>query len=556
MLALIATIAGSVITAYSAYKIYTTRSVQSRKLRDMEILRRLNVPPKKQVRVWSFLMALGLILLTPGLGLLLSSDPISGYAEGTSYPNLRATPSKSPVIVPPMETMESSPRTVRDAGSGASRALSFFAPSGGGGKGSSSGAAVTTSRPTSAGSDPTGDTSISDDAGGASKTKLASSGPKTDGASEKEANSEASEYEGNRRETAPAAPDITTYSAKIDAAPEKTSSKEGKEPPLIASKTEKEGFEVPSRTVPEEPEDERPAYAPHRQVAETSPELIPEETAAGTVAIGPENLPATEDGTDREPMEVSVAEKGPGPILDGPAAIRPKKGAEIETGDEATDDLLTETVTDPEDEQKTKTGTDLETPVISAAEKGPDPTPGDTSAGEEIVEEGPVKSTTPEDSGSWDIGKVPASGEHSPDMEVAATTGIFDAASTGNTTPQIEGVKRLEFKAAPPSTTEETGNLSEDNTTVSGPEDETNQTKATLSNLNLPFGDGERGPRLDTFGKGFNFETGLERFGSGREVAIDENGTLMPAPIMEFEKMDFGSNVGGGFGLTPSSPFG
>jgi hypothetical protein len=552
MLALIATITGSVITAYSAYKIYTTRSVQSRKLRDMEFLRRLNVPPKKQVRVWSFLMALGLILLTPGLGFLLATDPISGYGEGASYPNLRATPSKSPVIVPPTEKMESSPRSVRDAGSGTSRAVPLFAPSGGGGKGSFSGAAVTTSGPTSAGSDSTMDISISDDAGGVPRTKLASSGPKTDGASEKTANSDASETEVNRRDTASTAQDITTYSAKIDAAPEKTSSKEGKEPPLIASKIEKEGLEAPSRTVPGEPLDERPAYAPLRQEAETSPELIPEETSAGAVAIGTENLPATEDGADREPTEVSRSETGPGPILEGPEAIKPEKGAEIEAEDEATDDLLTENATTPEDGPETETGTDLETAEVSAAEEGSEPTPGDTSAEEEIVEEGPIKSRSPEASGSWEIGgEVTASGQ------ISSKTGIFDAAaSTANTTPQIEGVKRLEFKAAPPSTTEEIGNLSEDNMTVSGPEDVTNQTKATLSNLNLPFGDGERGPRLDTFGKGFNFDTGLERFGSGREVAFDENGTLMPVPIMEFEKMDFGSNFGGGFGLTPTSPFG
>jgi len=50
MLALAATITGIIITGYSAYKIQDARRGEGRKLRDMEVLRRLNVPPKKQVR--------------------------------------------------------------------------------------------------------------------------------------------------------------------------------------------------------------------------------------------------------------------------------------------------------------------------------------------------------------------------------------------------------------------------------------------------------------------------------------------------------------------------
>jgi len=152
MLALVATIAGSVITGYSAYKIHTIRRGQDRKLRDMEVLRRLNISPKKQVRVWSLLMALGLVLLTPGLGYLLCCDQISGSGSDAPYSDLKSNPSGNPAIVPPSEKLDKTPRTVEDDESGTSgQPLIFFGSSGGGGSSrkSSSGGSSTASEPSS-----------------------------------------------------------------------------------------------------------------------------------------------------------------------------------------------------------------------------------------------------------------------------------------------------------------------------------------------------------------------------------------------------------------------
>ncbi|UEC43093.1 MAG: hypothetical protein METHAR1v1_1070002 [Methanothrix sp.] len=144
MLALLATVAGSMITGYSAYKILTTHKGRDRKLRDMEVLRRLNIPPKKQARVWSVLMVLGIVLLTPGLGLLLSNDPVSWSGGGGSSSDLRVDPgSGRPVMVPPTEKLDKTPRMVERDESGRSASPAFFGSSGGG-KSSYSGKGGTT----------------------------------------------------------------------------------------------------------------------------------------------------------------------------------------------------------------------------------------------------------------------------------------------------------------------------------------------------------------------------------------------------------------------------
>ncbi|MGC9515501.1 hypothetical protein, partial [Methanocrinis sp.] len=142
MLALVATIVGSIITGYSAYKIHAIRGGQGRKLRDMEVLRRLNISPKKQVRLWSFLLALGLVLLTPGLGYLLCSDQISGGGGDASYSYLRATSSGNPTAVPLSEKLDKTPRTVEKDVSGSS-GFSFFPSGGGSSRRSSSGGGST-----------------------------------------------------------------------------------------------------------------------------------------------------------------------------------------------------------------------------------------------------------------------------------------------------------------------------------------------------------------------------------------------------------------------------
>ncbi|MDF0591715.1 hypothetical protein [Candidatus Methanocrinis natronophilus] len=147
MLTLLATVAGSMITGYSAYKILTIRKGRDRKLRDMEVLRRLNMPPKKQARVWSVLMVLGIVLLTPGLGLLLSNDPVSWSVGGRSPSDMRVDPgSGRPVMVPPTEKLDKTPRMVERDESGRSASPAFFVSSGGG-KSSYSGGVTAPDKP-------------------------------------------------------------------------------------------------------------------------------------------------------------------------------------------------------------------------------------------------------------------------------------------------------------------------------------------------------------------------------------------------------------------------
>jgi len=584
MLALIATIAGSVVTGYSAYKIHTFRNGQGRKLRDMEVLRRLNIPPKKQVRVWSFIMALGLVLLTPGLGFLLSYDSISDDGGNAPYSNLRATTSGSPVVVPPSEKLDNTPRIVDKDESGTSGRTFFFASSGGGGsRKSSSGGSGTTSRSSSSenvtstdetssagydndtlssgGEDSTYGVSDINETAEFSETKLASSGPKIGATSEMTANTTAAESENLKSETETTPIFDRTKSAKIDAVPEKTSAEGASEPSEVAGKTELAPTEASTepaiidsapekRTVPDtsgysvdgrEPKSNptetqtEPAIikaAPEKRTAADTTgysvvETLPESTAPETLTesavidIGPEKSTAVD--TSEYSVAESVPESTPTETKTEPEVI----------------ESVPEKTTAPDTSGFSETGDEFESPSSTTLSE-----PSDSEVGSDLPETSPLSTVS-------DLGDEPDRSWLSSAIENPATNSISDPAAfpAEETESQIDEVKKLEFKEENTSKTNGTGNDSVEGTELAN---------NLLPNLEGPFGDFETGPRLDTFGKGFDFDTEFINFTpvSRPEMGIDKNDTSSSVPIMEFEKMDLGSNFGGGFGLTPSSPFG
>jgi hypothetical protein len=529
MLALVAIIAGSVITGYSAYKIHALRRGRGRKLRDMEILRRLDIPPKKQVRVWSFLMVLGLVLLTPGLGYLLSIDPISGSGGEAPYSNLRASASSSPTMVPPSEKLDNTPRTLNDEGF----SRIFFASSGGGSsKRSSSGGSRTTSASSSSetvtrvdessgGEDSTTYVSLANDVSEISGAELTSSGPEIDTASETTTKATATKFEDRKGETEPKPIEPLTESAKIDKAPEKISAQGGPEPSKVGGEAEP----TPTKSVIVEPETEKETTSGTLgySVAETVPKSTQTETLTESVTI------------DVEP------EKNTAPDITGDSAV--KTVPESNPAETFTEPVIAES-----EDEKNKTP---ETSVFSEIGGEPE-SPSSTISPEPYdsgVESG-LPATTPASAAS-DLIEEPDLSRSTPTIENPATSNISDppAVPAAKTEPKIDEVKKLEFKEEPTSLIDGNGNDSGEGT---------EPTNNLLPNLDGPFGDFETGPRLDTFGKGFDFDTEFENFTltPGLGTRTDKNGTPSSVPIMEFEKIDLGSNFRGGFGLTPASPFG
>ncbi|HOO54648.1 MAG TPA: hypothetical protein PLM24_01840 [Methanothrix sp.] len=522
MLALLATIAGLVITGYSASKIYSTRKGQGQKLRDMEVLRRLNIPPKKQVRAWSLLMLLGLVLLTPGLGYLLSYDPISSDGKDIASSNLKATPLGTPVMVPPSEKLDKTPRIVDKDGSSSA---GFFLSSGGGGgsKRSSSGGSKTNSDPT-----PT------------------ESATKTD---EHEAFAAAAKSDDLKGDTELKATRPLTGSDKIDTAPEKISAP-------VAKETSKLLDEM------------KPALTDEAVVDEGGHEKIPAAYVSG----------------------YSVAESEPSEKFTEPVVIDAapeKRTSPVATGYSVAESEPSEKFTEPESiDAAPENGSVKYAAGYLEAEIEPELTPAETEDGSEAakaeIEEGPFLNG----SGSSEIGEelgsssTPPSGEPydaevelalpatypasinsdlGEDPDVSQVTSETEDPASGSITglpvppaaetgPQIDEVKKLEFKDDPKSEMETTGNDS----------DEKKPAESLLPNLDGPFGDFKTVPRLDTLGKGFTFGEEFENFTSISRpgTGVDRNSTLNAVQMMKFEKIDLGSNFRGGSGLTPSSPFG
>ncbi len=563
MLALVAIIAGSVITGYSAYKIHALRRGRGRKLRDMEILRRLDIPPKKQVRVWSFLMVLGLVLLTPGLGYLLSIDPISGSGGEAPYSNLRASPSSSPTMVPPSEKLDNTPRTLNDEGF----SRIFFASSGGGSsRRSSSGGSKTTSPSSSSetatrvegssgGGDSTAHVSLLNDDAKVSGAGLASSGPEIDTASETTTKASVAKSEDRTSKTEPKPTESSTESAKIDKAPEKTSAQGAPELSEISGETKP----TPTRSAIFESELEKKATSSTLgySAAETVPKSNPFETLTASVTDVESEKSIFFDASEPS-MGVSLAESNYSETVTKTTAtdeqekraapdISPDPAAKIVTESNSSATLVQPIIVESEDEKNTAP----ETSVFSEIGDELDSTSSTTSAQNSDYEVGSDLPTTSPASAASDLIGEPDRSRPTPTIEDPATSSISDPPATlaEKTELQIDEVKKLKFKEVPTSSTDGNGNDS-----VEG----TEPTNNSLPNLDGPFGNFQTGPRLDTFGKGFDFDTEFENFTltPGLVTRNEKNNTSSSVPIMEFEKIDLGSDFRGGFGLTPASPFG
>jgi hypothetical protein len=606
MLALLAIIAGSVITGYSAYRIHAIRRGRGRKLRDMEVLRRLDVPPKKQVRIWSFLMILGLVLLTPGLGYLLSLDPISGSGVDATYSDLVASsPSGSPVVVPPSEKLDKKPRIVDEDEFGSS-SRTFFASSGGGSsKRSSSGGGGTTSRSTSS----ENVTGVNESSGGEysityvskindsteiSEKESASSGPEIDTASEA-TTTKSAESEDRNDETGPKQTETLTESAKIDKAPEKISAQGASEPSEVGE-TEPTLAEASTESiiVEADPEKEKAIVSSGYSVAETVLKSTPSETLNEPAIIGarPEDSifsEASEPSRNETMSEAdSVETSTEGVIIDSAQetlifseASEPSKDETMPEADPAetsTEGVIVDSAQEP------LIFSEASEPSRNETMAGADP--AETSTKDVTIDTEPEKSRATESAASSEMeGEYePPSSKISPkpsdfegESDLAETTPSFAASDQGEeadlsrliptiedpaennnsdqsakpsmkTGPRIGGVKKLEFKEGLASLTNGIGNDSGDGTEAEN---------ELLPNLDGPFGDFETGPRLDTFGQGFDFEM-FQNFNSTTGIGkrADKNVTSSPVTIMEFEKIDLGSDFHAGFGLTPTSPFG
>ncbi len=505
-LALVATIAGSIITVYSAYKIHAIRGGQGRKLRDMEVLRRLNISPKKQVRVWSFLLALGLVLLTPGLGYLLCCDQISGSGGDAPYSYLRANPSGDPTAVPLSEKLDKTPRTVEKGGFGSS-GLTFFPSGGGSSRRSSSGGGSTKTASSSSenvtgideramdndtlssgGDDPGRKAPEADDAAEISETESGSSDPEIDAPSEMKG--PVPRFESGDGETEPAMAESRAETVRVEAAPEKTSAE-------IAS-------EIPDPVGRAEPALASSEVTDAGPLVPATPGYSREESAAVDVAPEKRSVPATTEPLMAETVPMSdPAERARAPPADESGA---KRGE------------------DPDAEGSSLMGDGLDTPS---------PEPSDSEAGPDLQEESTVSEGEEGTDPSLLLSVIGDPGAEDPMAE-----GASDPPEVPGTGPEIGEVKRLVFKEEP--------------------ESEANRTGLAETGLDLPFGDSGMQPGLDAPGEGFDLDTEFKDFRSGSRSAtgIDVNGTLKTVPIREFEKIDLSSNFRRGSGLTPSSPFG
>jgi hypothetical protein len=559
MLALLTIIAGSAIAGYSAYKIHAIRRGRGRKLRDMEILRRLDIPPKKQVRIWSALLVLGLVLLTPGLGYLLSVDPISGSGGGAPYSNLRATPSGTPATVPPSEELDKTPRIVEKDGSGSS---GFFFPSAGGGgassKRSSSGGGSSSSstkeeNTTAIEISPEGrddDTRYSDgsyahETNETSEITAAGSDPtdsKAGESSETKAND--AELDGGGGETQPATlKDMPQTSAEI-------------EPPLaeVSAETAIIGVSREKSTVP--------AFSGYLEENIVSEEILPEKIVSEEILpekIVPEKIVSEEILPEKiVSEEIAPAEigRGPDPRVASASDVVVETAAEKRTVPLAPKYHIDETVPGPVTEEAPSEpgGADVDIDEIpspdaaaSSDEFGSAPhapsseTPGPEPESE--TKETPVASGASEDEDDPDLTRITSMVE---DMAKSESPEI--AAEQPGTKPRTEEVKMLVFGESLTPETNGTANLSAEK----GGEGE-----AVVPNLESLFGDLNATSGSYVLEGGSDFMSRFQEFTSDDQTGMGtaKNDTLNPVPLLKFETIDLRSNFQSGSGLTPSSPF-
>ncbi len=536
MLALAAIIAGSVITGYSAYKIHAIQRGRDRKLRDMEVLRRLNIPPKKQVRVWGFLMVLGLVLLTPGLGYLLSIDPISGSGSDAPYSNLRATPSGNPATVPLSENLDKTPRTVEKDESGRTF---FFASSGGGSKKSSSGGGRTTSGSSSSenntgvsersSEDPDNDTrpsggdysiryaSEANETAEILETESSSTGQKIDAQSETNATS--TEFEDGKGKTEPPAP------TEIETVTEKTSAERASETSEVAGKIEPALAEASTETaiIEAAPEKSTVPSAFGYSSDEIEPGSTPAEKSTAPVVIEAAPEKSTVPHTPKYPIAETVT--GPAPI-------------ETSTEPAATEADLDDSRS-PDARGSSEMGDEFGSPL---------PTPSSEPRDSEVESDLPANSPS---SAASNGGDEPDLSWLTSIIENPAKSGISElpAAPAPDTRSRTDEVKKLVFEEDPTSQTNGTGN-------DSGEKNE--EADDLLPNLGGLFSDLNTSSGASAFGGESDFNSKFQDFTSKTqpEMGMDKNGTLNSVSIMEFETIDLKSNFRSGSGLTPTSPFG
>jgi len=514
MLALLATVAGSMITGYSAYKILTTHKGGGQKLRDMEVLRRLNIPPKKQARVWSVLMVLGIVLLTPGLGLLLSNDPVSWTGGGGSPSDLRVDPgSGRPVMVPPTEKLDKTPRMVERDGPSRSASPAFFGSSGGGKSSYSGGGGTTPDKPSdeivSAVDERSlkveGDDSRADavrvppaviseivEAPEVAITPSAQTTPKIEREPEKteKARSGGSQERKVDNGKAPEkAPSIVPPADEGQALEEVKQVQE-----------EKRAFQRGSS--PPEPESPSASSPPLGAVVDVGPEKKTAPEISGSFAA----LSSFEPISKTPPAEPAVIEVDP-----------EMEGSLDRSGHQEIADLYESDPTiDSTDTFDFEVELDLSEPPTS---------PGS------VDEEGELHPDLSENSSEGTLTVVP----------------VLATEPSGVAEPEAGGFKRLVFKDDPLGGPGAKGG---DSGELRGP------SNGSISNMTTASGGIDTGPSPGGFDGRFGL--GSEFNGSGAPfqlgVGIDRGDVYKQVSFIEFEKMDFGSNFRGGFGFTPTSP--
>mgnify|MGYP001195549651 FL=1 len=557
MLALAATITGLIITGYSAYKIQDARRGEGRKLRDMEVLRRLNVPPKKQVRAWGFLLALGLVLLSPGLGFLLSCDQTTSDGGVGECSNLRATPSGSPIMAPPSEKLDKTPRTFDDDGSNG-RTVTIGGSSGGGGgggkKASSSGGKTTsstTSTETTTNSGDVPDDKASYSGGGGSTSRVsdaeetpviykadpASDLPLTGTDSEEGVMEEADESEMKTGEQAsPTRPQNDGDESERPA--EMTSSDGGSELPVASIEAEAAAPEASKEYVavgnPDDyvsggnlPNDDVHA---DDDVDVLGGDLLDEGVPVQSDIRMDEN-PLKPDWTETESATIDAAREK----RSAPNASR-QTAAESLAGSSSAEVLMDQVVLDTGPEESTlRAG-------FESAEIGSEFQATSDLSDSEFERELPKAAAPP----SEGIDPAEAAAGNDSEGEGGAMSSITNPAEeTGpeigllETNATIDEGKKLEF-----------------NTEMAGSGNAYPSGNNSSSKLEGASNESGEEPELEVFSQMLDFDEEFENFASFTqpEKGIERNYTSSSVTRMEFEKIDLGSDRRGGLGLTPTSP--
>ena len=567
--ATIATIAGFIITGYSAYRIQAARRGKGRKLRDMEVLRRLNVPPRKQVRAWGFLLVLGLLLLSPSLGFLLSCDQTAGDGGIGECSNLRATPSGSPVTAPPSVKLDHTPRTFDEDGSNG-RAMTIGGSSGGGGGGkkSSSGGGKTapsTASPETATSDgnsgavPGAEAGSSDGGGSPSEVSGAEETPviyKADPASDGPVVAADSEGDGM-----PGADESVEES--------------GEQKSPVVPQNGLDESDGPAEIAPSDGGSELPEASMEAEAAEpeASKEYVAVESSAGDLpeeGVHPEDVDEGVQAGDLPGEGVNPEDLDEGVPVQGAAGsdenrLQPGR-SETES---ATIDAAREKRTAP-DASRLSAAQSL--PGSSSAEVLREPAVLDPSSEERTLQEGPEPPETefqatsdpsdseferelpkaePPSAGIYPaepIGPAEAAGENDSEVEETDSSSIADP--TLEADPEIglletnstinDEVKKLEFKA-----------------NIAGSASAYPSGNSSSSKLEGALNQSAGRPEVDVLGRRLDFDGELENFASFSqpEMGMERNNTSSSVMLMEFEGIDLGSKPRGGLGLTPTSPF-